>query len=200
MQVQLYGTNVRTCDFLRRHKNAASILTWNFQDHPRIRSLELDPVCIPHCVSHITVLPKIPHLMNVRDYTGSAFVTSSRPLRNILCHFVYRPQNVWPADARQQKAWNSVGTVRAGAWTNGHRGCRVWVPEAQMKSDFVWYQMRKVGQMGSNTRHCCAFFLRRRKCACQWCTHCHDDSCTVLQAVCPPQRSLQVGVGSHGDS
>ena len=54
-------------------------------------------------VALMTTLP-VTRVMDVRNQTNRASVTRSGPSRDRSCQFVYRPQEVMPADPRQVQA------------------------------------------------------------------------------------------------
>ena len=56
-------------------------------------------------LSHVKVLPVATRVMNARNHTGQASVTSSGPFRDCSCQFVHRPQNSRSVDTRQVNAF-----------------------------------------------------------------------------------------------
>ena len=57
-------------------------------------------------ITHMALLSVITRVMNVRDHTSQAFVTSSGPFCDRSCQFVYRPKNVRSTNSGQISAFH----------------------------------------------------------------------------------------------
>ena len=55
--------------------------------------------------THMTILPVITHVVNVRNQASQASVTRSCPFCECTCHFEYRPQNVGSTNAYQLESF-----------------------------------------------------------------------------------------------
>ena len=105
----IYGK--RTCDFqICTQFSLKSILSL-LDISGKVRFLKRSQPALACSVSRMAMLLKFTCVMNVRNHSSQAFVTSSGPFGDCSCKFVYRPKNVKSINSCKIQA--SQDTLRA---------------------------------------------------------------------------------------